>query len=330
MAKTLKTVNTLDVTYADSFTHKDLKINEIRKNAKGEKVQKGVGEKRIYCGSIQKELDAFFLPDENGRIIPCYIYKEDLMDYYNKIKPEFDKSIYGKGDSAKKMYKAYEGKIRDLEKEEKDRLELHFSKTYDSQNRYYLVLDRKMQSKKNYSFIHEICLPRVTRLLFFRLKDENDKNEFIYLKPYIGSDLYRQSDKKKGRGSEQVKFRRAVYERCPSCVITKVEDSRLLEACHIMEYARSKDSEVRTDGENGIMMTPTFHKLFDLGYMSFDENGHLLFSPMMQQKDIDSLIVDKDLKLPDELLTQKTKNYMKWRNDNIFIKFCKPVQDNML
>ena len=63
---------------------------------------------------------------------------------------------------------------------------------------------------------------------------------------------------------------KALLKKIPYCPVTTVTDDRLLEACHIKP--RSKCSQIeQSDSNNGIMLTPTIHQLFDDGFITFEE-----------------------------------------------------------
>lgn len=76
----------------------------------------------------------------------------------------------------------------------------------------------------------------------------------------------------KVRGIMQQIFRKAllrVYSnRCAFCGISFVE---LLEACHIIPWSKSNDSQ-KMDIRNGILLCSNHHKLFDNGYIIIDPN----------------------------------------------------------
>jgi transposase len=52
-----------------------------------------------------------------------------------------------------------------------------------------------------------------------------------------------------------------------------------LRASHIRPW-RDSDNEARLDGENGLLLTPTIDHLFDRGFISFEDDGRLLISPV--------------------------------------------------
>ena len=47
---------------------------------------------------------------------------------------------------------------------------------------------------------------------------------------------------------------------------------------------RDSSPEEKTDVNNGLLLCPNHDKLFDLGYISFDENGKILISDQLDDK----------------------------------------------
>jgi hypothetical protein len=77
----------------------------------------------------------------------------------------------------------------------------------------------------------------------------------------------------------QGRFRADVLVVEPRCRITGVEDQRLLVASHIRPWHRCPENEQRLDRFNGLMLTPTFDRMFDRGLLTFGDNGDLHVSP---------------------------------------------------
>ena len=72
-------------------------------------------------------------------------------------------------------------------------------------------------------------------------------------------------------------FRKKLLEKYNStCIITSVSVKRLLIASHIKPWAVS-DNEERLSDENGLLLSPTYDKLFDYGLITFTNLGRLLF-----------------------------------------------------
>ena len=356
-----KIINTFDVTFADSFARQELKVYEVKVHKDGTLANKGVGEKRIYCGHNEEELNNFFgfnaidyfVENKHGIYNDQYtrneaknllesdecpiffIEKEDLEEYYKHIKQEYfsPSFIYGEGkDSIKKIYLEYGQKLNQLHE---NRLYFQFFPKYDKENRYYLKLPYNNKDySKAYDFIRDICLPRVTRLLFIRLQEIESGRFYIYLKPFYGvvpeeieksQELAPQEDKNKEKEEyrkRQVKYRESIYENYPYCVVTKVTDPNLLVACHIKGYANCNQEE-RYDKFNGLMMTPTIHYLFDLGYLTFDMEGNMKLSDFFRNMDRRCLNLLRQVRIN---LFDESKKYLEWHNENVFIKTSKGIQ----
>lgn len=62
-----------------------------------------------------------------------------------------------------------------------------------------------------------------------------------------------------------------------SCLFTGIVEEQLLIASHIKPWSCSDDTE-RIDIANGILLTPTFDKLFDRFLITFDESGSIVWT----------------------------------------------------
>ncbi|WP_203226133.1 MULTISPECIES: HNH endonuclease [Pseudomonas] len=70
-------------------------------------------------------------------------------------------------------------------------------------------------------------------------------------------------------------FRQRVLALEPQCRLTGVNDQSFLIASHIKPWKDCSSAE-RLDGNNGLMLAPHVDRLFDRGWISFQDNGDLL------------------------------------------------------
>jgi hypothetical protein len=70
-------------------------------------------------------------------------------------------------------------------------------------------------------------------------------------------------------------FRLRVQSIEKTCRLTGIADPRFLVASHIKPW-KSSDNNERLDGHNGLMLAPHVDKLFDRGWISFEDNGDVL------------------------------------------------------
>jgi putative restriction endonuclease len=86
---------------------------------------------------------------------------------------------------------------------------------------------------------------------------------------------------RKGQG----KFRTRVREIESACRITRVDRMEHLIASHIRPW-RDSNNEERLDGENGLLLTPTVDHLFDKGFISVEDDGALIISPVAEESSL--------------------------------------------
>lgn len=106
------------------------------------------------------------------------------------------------------------------------------------------------------------------------------KNKTILTKARIGQGKYRKDLLKLWKNK---------------CAVTKVADKNLLVASHIVAWNIS-DPKEKIDPYNGLLLTPNLDKLFDLGFISFDDNGNMLFKKEIENS-LERLSINKNSKL---------------------------------
>jgi hypothetical protein len=74
-------------------------------------------------------------------------------------------------------------------------------------------------------------------------------------------------------------FKERVFNLEKSCRITSVDNPTHLIGSHIKPW-RESNNEERLHGANGLLLTPTADHLFDRGFISFEDNGDVIISPV--------------------------------------------------
>lgn len=103
----------------------------------------------------------------------------------------------------------------------------------------------------------------------------------------------------------------------PKCMLEGFSYPVLI-ASHIKPYSHcQKDEQAQFDVNNGLLLSKNLDSLFDLGYITFDEEGHI----------IPSNNLDNDLKnhlshyrLHNDFINQKRMDYMKYHREKVFEK----------
>lgn len=113
-------------------------------------------------------------------------------------------------------------------------------------------------------------------------------------------------------------FRERVCQIEKFCRITKVDRPSHLVASHAKPWRDSAHDE-RLDGENGLLLTPTIDHLFDRGFISFDDNGDLLISPVAHTASLQRMGVDSTNVVNVGLFTAGQRHYLDFHRSNVFL-----------
>lgn len=115
----------------------------------------------------------------------------------------------------------------------------------------------------------------------------------------------------------QGKFRNELIIYWSGCSISKLDKINLLVASHIKPWRESNNFE-RLDVFNGLLLLPNYDKLFDKGYINFDDKGKIRISKYLNDNDLKILNVNPEIKLIN--IENKHKEYLEYHNENCFIK----------
>ena len=90
----------------------------------------------------------------------------------------------------------------------------------------------------------------------------------------------------------------------------------MLIASHIKPW-RDADNQERLDAYNGLLLLPNYDKLFDLGYISFNQKGMIMCSRLLDKFDRETIGLTNDLHLVK--LEEQHLKYLKYHNENCFL-----------
>ena len=310
-------VDTLEyVTLADSFV----------KN----KIGTGHGEAKLYVGNESEQLSSFF-EDYSGN---CFFRKSDFQTFLGDAKSEFmdpQQEYVKKGD----MSEIYDQLCFTVAQFQGEILPFEMYRVGVEPPRVYI------NSKSlYYDCMRNLGLPNISYLSVLKLRDQ-EKRLMYYFKMFIDykSDLVTYVMKDEEEQEKRIEndvtmstktksslinsrvgqgdYRRKLLEECPFCPFTMVSDERLLVASHIKPWVLANDTE-KVDPKNGFLFTPTFDRLFDRGFITFEDDRTLVVSPWispMNQKRLGIYTGKLIEKLP---LDEKRMKYLEFHREYIF------------
>lgn len=119
------------------------------------------------------------------------------------------------------------------------------------------------------------------------------------------------------RGQGRFKENVSLLER--RCRVTRVDRPEHLRASHIKPWRDSANDE-RLDGENGFLLTPTIDHLFDRGFISFEDNGKVLISPVAHRPSLDRMGVDTGQVINVGGFTERQKQHLDFHRNFVFLE----------
>lgn len=114
-------------------------------------------------------------------------------------------------------------------------------------------------------------------------------------------------------------FRERVAQLEKRCRITRVDHPSHLIASHAKPW-RDSSNEERLDGENGLLLTPTIDHLFDRGFISFEDGGRLLISPVAHTLSLQRMGVDTSAPVNVGSFSSGQKRYLDFHRNNVFLE----------
>jgi putative restriction endonuclease len=114
-------------------------------------------------------------------------------------------------------------------------------------------------------------------------------------------------------------FRQRVAHIERFCRVTHVDQPEHLIASHIKPW-RESDNRERLSEVNGLLLTPTIDHLFDRGFISFENGGELLVSPVAHEGSLNKMgiITDRVINVGD--FAEPQKEFLEFHRTNVFLK----------
>ena len=312
----------------------------------------GSGEARLYIGTREKT-EPFFGESfiNNTMSYRAVIHKLDLKYYLLSASVEYSEpeNFYRKQEDMMDRYHEYLKTLDFFDEEIYFWVKLHNGIDDTRQNRIYIdgVIDDTVESFTNsnraiiYNYFRKILLPIISKIQIVKIKNVISSNDetILWFRPYIHETSrlnppanIREEEKKIQEDNNlsanqkynlissrigQGKFRSDILERYQnSCAISSSDQIEILDACHILSWVKSNNLQ-KLEKKNGILLTKNLHKLFDLGFITFDINYDVIFSSRVTEKTKEDCkpISDKIKKI-----LKESEQYLEMHRKTVFIE----------
>jgi hypothetical protein len=112
------------------------------------------------------------------------------------------------------------------------------------------------------------------------------------------------------------RFRANVQRVERACRVTKVERLEHLVASHTKPW-RDSTNEERLDGEIGLLLTPTIDHLFDKGFISFENSGELIVSPVADRPSLLKMGIKPEGKVNVGVFAEGQRKFLDYHRENV-------------
>ena len=311
--------NTLEcVTLADSFV----------KN----KIGSGHGEAKLYVGNESPDLLEFF-GDFNCK---CFFRREDFEEYLQDAKDEFQEpeQEYVRKEDMPSIYQNLKFVAEQINEEylwfDMYRVNVEPPRVYinSTKNIYYdLMRSLGLPNISYLSVLKLICNETQENVYYFKMfiDYKTELVQYVIKKEEEQEEIIKKDPTKNSRTKEsliksrigQGEYRQKLLQECPFCPFTMVSDERLLVASHIKPWYASDDKE-KVDPKNGFLFTPTFDRLFDRGFITFEDDKTLVVSPWISPMNQKRLGIYTGKVIDALPLDEKRKEYLEFHREYIF------------
>lgn len=117
----------------------------------------------------------------------------------------------------------------------------------------------------------------------------------------------------------QGQFRKNVQQLERRCRVTRVDQPEHLRASHCKPWRDCQSAEERLDGENGLLLTPSIDHLFDRGFISFENNGELLISPVAHRPSLVRMGVPVDEALNVGPFSEGQRQFLEFHRNHVLL-----------
>jgi putative restriction endonuclease len=114
-------------------------------------------------------------------------------------------------------------------------------------------------------------------------------------------------------------FKRRVMALEKRCRITGVDNPAHLIASHCKPW-RDASNEERLNGENGLLLTPSVDHLFDRGFISFEDGGNLIISPVAHNLSLQRMGIETKEKTNVGVFSAGQRGYLDFHRNSVLLK----------
>lgn len=263
-------------------------------------------------------------PDDKSQKATCFFLKEDIVLYLDIMSKEFKNPKLPYDKATKKFLKNenFETELELLPDNELIEFVIFPQNRLNGERGYVNSIVSSTTNKKEFSKwdgydkFRKFLLPIISSVQIYQLEDVETHDKKFYWRPYpdfesmaninrllvlfYSEEKFKDPEEKEKllekyrkkastaenrRRTGQFKYRHALIEDFKKCPVTHIEEPNLLIASHIKPWAVCEDKLEKYNPNNGLLLSPLIDKLFDKGYITFNQYGKIVISPLLNEHD---------------------------------------------
>lgn len=163
------------------------------------------------------------------------------------------------------------------------------------------------------------CFDRILEISNIDYSNINDKDFYNYTIDAIEKEFSEFKETEKNSLVKcritQGKFKQKLRRISNQCMICGLDIDELLIASHIKPW-KDSDNQERVSFYNGFLLCPTHDKLFDLGFITFTDNGKIVISDRIKSSEYSKININEEIKIN---ILDGHKYFLKWHREKVFI-----------
>jgi len=105
--------------------------------------------------------------------------------------------------------------------------------------------------------------------------------------------------------------------------ITKVDNPAHLRASHAKPWRDCINNDKRLDRENGLLLTRSIDHLFDRGFITFEDSGQLVLSPVADVTSLERMGVPTREPLNVGAFSERQRHFLEYHRNSVFLQSAK-------
>lgn len=115
-------------------------------------------------------------------------------------------------------------------------------------------------------------------------------------------------------------FRQNVQQLERFCRVTRVDRPEHLRASHCKPWRDCRTNDERLNGENGLLLTPSIDHLFDRGFISFEDGGEFLISPVAHHASLNRMGVPTAERINVGAFSDGQRKFLDFHRNYVFLR----------